>query len=258
MQGDAQPNIIRHVASGQLCCDPEWEAAYKRFETPEEEIQKFIGRLKRFGFEELDRDARIVEIFCGRGNGLIALQRMGFRRLEGVDLSDTLLEEYRGPATLHLADCLDLPMPADSYDVVIVQGGLHHLPRIPDDLDRSLADVARILRPGGSFYVIEPWRTPFLVLAHAITDRSLVRKLYAKGDALATMTERERVTYEQWLGAPEVIRHSFDRHFRVLSWQTRWGKLAAVATPGDQPASDASAGVAATGERADRDSASAD
>lgn len=226
------PKIVRHVAAGQLCCDPEWEAAYKRFETPEEEIAKFIGRLRRFGFEALDRQSRILEIFCGRGNGLVALERMGFHNLEGVDLSDTLLEEYRGPATLHLADCLDLPMSEPQYDAVIVQGGLHHLPRIPEDLDRCLACVRKLLKPTGKFYVVEPWKTPFLVFAHWVTELSIMRKLYAKGDALAVMTERERVTYEQWLGAPDVIREAFERHFQLASWQHRWGKLVAVCAVG--------------------------
>jgi ubiquinone/menaquinone biosynthesis C-methylase UbiE len=161
----------------------------------------------------------------------VALQRLGFTNLEGVDLSDSLLEEYRGPATLHLADCMELPFEDDSYDVMIVQGGLHHLPTLPDDLDRSLAEVRRTLRPEGTFYVIEPWRTPFLVFAHAVTELKLIRKLYAKGDALAVMTERERVTYEQWLAASQAIRSVFDKHFEIKSWQTSWGKLAAAARP---------------------------
>ncbi|PAY19852.1 methyltransferase type 11 [Rhodopirellula sp. SM50] len=231
MTDSSRPDIIRHVAAGQLCCDPVWEAAYKRFETPEQEIAKFSKRLRRFGFETLNRDCRIVEIFCGRGNGLVALEQMGFQNLEGVDLSDSLLEEYRGPAQLHLADCLDLPLESNRYDVVIVQGGLHHLPDMPRDLDRSLAGVQRILKPSGKFYVIEPWKTPFLVFAHAVTELSLMRTLYAKGDALAIMTERERVTYEQWLEMPEVIRETFQRHYEIESWNTTWGKLAAVAAP---------------------------
>ena len=90
MSESKTPKIIRHVAAGQLCCDPEWEDAYKRFESPEQEIAKFIGRLKRFGFESLSPQLRIAEIFCGRGNGLVALERMGFRKVEGVDLSDSL------------------------------------------------------------------------------------------------------------------------------------------------------------------------
>ncbi len=225
------PKIIRHVQTGEICCVPEWEAAYERFETPEEEIQKFIRRLTSFGFPGLPKSSRIAEIFCGRGNGLVALQRMGFDRLEGVDLSDSLLQQYRGPATLHLADCLNLPLESDAYDIVIVQGGLHHLQKLPDDLDRALGQACRILKPEGRFYVIEPWSTPFLTLVHLIVERPLVRRFYAKGDALAVMTEHERDTYEQWLGQPELIMRVFDEYFRTESKKTRWGKLAYIGAP---------------------------
>ncbi|KAA1260367.1 Demethylmenaquinone methyltransferase [Rubripirellula obstinata] len=230
-ESNQTPKIIQHVASGQMCCDPDWEAAYKRFETPEEEIAKFIGRLKRFGFESLPKDARINEIFCGRGGGLVALERLGFTDVEGTDLSDTLLAEYRGAATLHLADCLCMPFDDDSYDIVIVQGGLHHLPKIPDDLDRCLAEVKRILKPDGTFYVIEPWRTPFLNFVHFVTDQPIMRKLYAKGDALAAMTECERVTYENWLTHPKEIMAVFDSHFKAQKANSSWGKLAYAGTP---------------------------
>ena len=228
---DTQPNIIHHVAAGQMCCDPQWEAAYKRFETPEEEIAKFRGRLQRFGFDSLPQDSRINEIFCGRGNGLVALERLGFTHVEGTDLSDTLLAEYVGRATLHLADCLSMPFDDHCYDIVIVQGGLHHLPSLPSDLDRCLAEVKRILRPNGRFYVIEPWRTPFLTFVHYVTDQPIMRKLYAKGDALATMTECERITYEQWLSHPQEIMEVFHQYFTTQKCRTSWGKLAYVGTP---------------------------
>src|ERR1700747_1697627 len=78
-----------------LSADP-WEAAYLRFETPEEEIQKFVARLHRLGARQWPRDAEIVELFCGRGNGLIALQRLGFTRLEGVDFSPRLVAPIKG------------------------------------------------------------------------------------------------------------------------------------------------------------------
>ena len=223
-----KPNIVRHVPDGQVCCDPQWEAAYKRFETPEEEIKKFIGRLRRFGFDRLPKDIRIAEIFCGRGGGLVALERLGFQDVEGVDRSDTLLSEYRGNATLHLADCMEMPFASGSYDAVIVQGGLHHLPVVPDDVDKTLAEVARILSPNGKLYVVEPWRTPFLSFAHFVTEQPVIRRIYAKGDALATMTECERITYEQWLNHPNQIVQTFAKYFTSERTETRWGKLAYI------------------------------
>lgn len=231
MNADNTPKIIRHVESGMICCDPNWEAAYERFETPEQEIQKFIGRLTRFGFESLPKSSRIAEIFCGRGNGLVALERMGFNNLEGVDLSDSLLEQYRGPAVLHLADCLDLPLESDSYDIVMVHGGLHHLPKLPEDLDQALDQARRILKPTGTFYAVEPWPTPFLTIAHLIVERRLVRAIYPKGDALAEMTEYERDTYEQWLGQPQSNLEVFNKHFEPTSIRTQWGKLAYSGKP---------------------------
>jgi ubiquinone/menaquinone biosynthesis C-methylase UbiE len=231
MNSDNRPTVIRHTSAGTICCDPEWEAAYERFETPEQEIQKFIRRLTRFGFEGLPKSSRIAEIFCGRGNGLVALERMGFDTLEGVDLSDSLLEQYHGPATLHLADCLDLPLETDSYDIVIVQGGLHHLPSLPEDLDKALSHAKRILKPRGTLYAVEPWSTIFLRLVHLIVERPLVRLMYAKGDALAEMTEHERETYEQWLGQPDLILKVFNDHFVPQSVRTSWGKLAYCGSP---------------------------
>jgi len=222
---DRCERFVRHVEHGLVCCDPEWEAAYRRFETPQEEIAKFTKRLLRFGFDTLARDLRIVEFFCGRGGGLMALERLGFRSVAGVDLSESLLSEYRGSATLHLADCRRLPFSADSYDIAVVHGGLHHLPELPKDLDQTIGEVSRVLTPGGRFFVVEPWRTPFLTFAHTVTNRPLIRRLYAKGDALATMTEREWETYEQWLNQPKEILRIFDRHLTRQRCQTRWGKL---------------------------------
>ena len=231
MSASNRPRIVRHVESGTTCCDPQWEAAYQRFETPEEEVRKFIRRLTRFGFPNLPKDSRIAEIFCGRGNGLVALERMGFTHLEGVDLSDDLLHQYRGTATLHLADCMDLPLTDGAYDVVVVQGGLHHLPTLPQDLDRCLECVMRILKPQGTFFVVEPWSTPFLTMVHLIVEQPWMRKIYAKGDALAEMTDRERVTYEQWLNQPDAIMSVFNRYFVAKTARKRWGKLIYAGIP---------------------------
>ena len=227
----ARPQIIRHVDDGETCCDPEWEAAYKRFETPEEEIEKFIRRLRRFGLHRQPKDIRVAELFCGRGGGLVAFQRLGLTNIEGVDLSETLLQEYRGTATLHLADCRRLPFDDHSFDAAIVQGGLHHLPTLPEDLDAVLSEVSRILKLAGTFYVVEPWLTPFLRFVHVVVKQPLVRRFYRKGDALAAMTEHELETYEQWLGQPAEVLNVFQRYFVLNQQKTAWGKLLLTATP---------------------------
>src|SRR6266851_10006764 len=139
-----------------------WEAAYLLFETPEEEIRKFTERLRRLGVSEWPRETNVVELFCGRGNGLHALARLGFRNIEGVDISPRLLAQYTGEARCYAGDCRELPFADKSKYAAIVQGGLHHLPVLPDDLERVFAELQRVLRPEGHVVFVEPWLTPFL------------------------------------------------------------------------------------------------
>jgi SAM-dependent methyltransferase len=207
-----------------------WEAAYLRFETPEEEIRKFSRRLRAVHAAQWPRESRIVELFCGRGNGLVALERLGFSRLDGVDLSPRLVTQYRGAAACHVADCRQLPFDARSKDIAIVQGGLHHLNVLPDDLLRVLAEVHRILRPGGKFFAVEPWETPFLQLVHRMCGIALLRRVWPRLDALATMIEHERTTYEQWLSRAKEILECIERYFEPQQRCTRWGKLVFLGT----------------------------
>ncbi len=202
-----------------------WEQAYLRFETPEEEIEKFTARLRLLGADAWRRDVEIVEIFCGRCNGLVALERLGFTHLEGVDLSPALLAQYTGRARTIAADCRKLPFADRSRDILIVQGGLHHLPELPADLDQTVAEAARVLRDGGRFMVIEPWDTPFLRFVHFVTRLPFARRCWDKLDALAVMTENEIVTYEQWLSQPEMVLRTLRKHFEPERCSFRRGKI---------------------------------
>ena len=203
--------------------DP-WEAAYLRFETPQEEIQKFVSRLGKLGASQWPRDTEIVELFCGRGNGLTALERLGFTHVEGVDLSPRLIAQCRGPAKCFVGDCRQLPFADRSKDVLIVQGGLHHLPTLPDDLEKTFSEMQRVLRKNGRVVFVEPWLTPFLKFVHAVSENPLARLLSKKMDALATMIQFERRTYEQWLTQPDLIRTSAHAHFSPVHESFEWGK----------------------------------
>ncbi len=210
--------------------DP-WEAAYLRFETPEQEIRKFTERLRRLGATEWPRESSVVELFCGRGNGLHALARLRFRNIEGVDLSPRLLAEYTGEARCYAGDCRDLPFAAGSKDAAIVQGGLHHLPVLPDDLERVFVELRRVLRPSGRVVFVEPWLTPFLRFVHAVAQNPLARRLSVKLDALATMIDNERQTYENWLSRPQEVSQLARRYFQPEHESFAWGKWNFVGRP---------------------------
>jgi ubiquinone/menaquinone biosynthesis C-methylase UbiE len=210
--------------------DP-WEAAYLRFETPKQEIQKFVSRLQKLGAAQWPRNAEIVELFCGRGNGLSALERLGFTHVEGADLSPRLIAQYRGSAKCFVADCRRLPFADRSKDVLIVQGGLHHLPALPEDLEKTFSEMQRVLRKDGRVVFVEPWLTPFLKFVHAVSENPLARRLSNKMDALATMIQFERRTYEQWLTQPDLIRKSARTYFTPIHESFEWGKWNFVGHP---------------------------
>ena len=210
--------------------DP-WEAAYLRFETPEQEIRKFVARLQRLGAPAWPKDSRIVELFCGRGNGLHALERLGFYNVEGVDLSPRLVAEYQGRAKCHVADCRKLPYAAASKDAVIAQGGLHHLLHLPGDLDETFREIHRVLTSEGRALFVEPWLTPFLRFVHLISENPISRRMSPRLDALGTMIDYERRTYEQWLSQPEQISSLARKHFEPLHESFAWGKWNFVGRP---------------------------
>jgi ubiquinone/menaquinone biosynthesis C-methylase UbiE len=208
-----------------------WEAAYLRFETPEQEIRKFTARLRKLGVAEWPRNAQVVELFCGRGNGLCALERLGFTHLEGVDLSPRLLAQYRGPAKCRVGDCRQLPFTDRSKDVLIVQGGLHHLRTLPDDLEKTFAEMQRVLGENGRVVFVEPWLTPFLRFVHGVSENPVARRLSDRIDALAAMIRYEQRTYEQWLNQPKLIKHLVRAHFSPLHESFVWGKWNFVGIP---------------------------
>jgi ubiquinone/menaquinone biosynthesis C-methylase UbiE len=214
---------------GLSCCNSRWEAAYRRFESKEAEIAKFKRRLNRLGASAWPREMRILDLFCGSGSNLVCLEALGFSRLSGVDLSPELLKQYSGSqAQLFVGDATDLKFQDHSFDRVIIQGVLHHLPHLPDDLDACLREIHRVLSPSGQLVLVEPCLTPFLRSVHWCGHSKLLRRIWGKLDALQTMIEEEIVTYEQWLSQPALIEETVTRYFDARINQKAWGKWAFV------------------------------
>lgn len=96
---------------------------------------------------------------CGFGNDAIRLAEMG-ARVWASDLSPEMLDVARQRARLHGATGIDfdvMPMERLSYadssfDTVVVNGVLHHV-----DVPLALAEIRRVLRPGGHLIVNEPY-----------------------------------------------------------------------------------------------------
>ena len=108
---------------------------------------------------------RVLEVGCGHGGGASYLMRtLHPASYTGLDLNPAGIAFCRkrhnlaGLEFVH-GDAENLPFPDQSFDAVInIESSLHY-PRFP----RFLAEVARVLRPGGHFLYAD--FRPFFVIA---------------------------------------------------------------------------------------------
>ncbi len=94
-------------------------------------------------------DKDVLEIGCGTGLVLERVVRFA-RSAQGIDISPGMLKkaQERG-LTVQEGDCTDLPFEDESFDTVYSFKVLAHVP----DVDRALAEMLRVLRPGGHMVI---------------------------------------------------------------------------------------------------------
>ena len=120
-------------------------------------------------FESMDgTDQRLLEVGCGIGVDSIQLAKRGFQ-VTAVDLTENALAVARQFAArreatvdFRLGNAEGLDFPDESFDAIYSFGVLHHTP----DIKRSVAEVHRVLRPGGTAYVMLYHRNSLVNLMH--------------------------------------------------------------------------------------------
>lgn len=90
----------------------------------------------------------VLEVGCGWGELAEWIARETGAEVVAVDLSPRMVElaVERG-IDASVADVQDLPFATGTFDLVVAAWMLYHVP----DLERGLAEIARVLRPGGTF-----------------------------------------------------------------------------------------------------------
>jgi ubiquinone/menaquinone biosynthesis C-methylase UbiE len=116
--------------------------------------QEIRGRRLREA-AELDASSRVLDIGCGTGAYTGPLSAGCNARFVALDVAPALLRVARertgSNVEVTAADAGELPFADESFDAVVGNAVLHHLP-----LDRSLPELLRILKPGGRFCFAEP------------------------------------------------------------------------------------------------------
>jgi ubiquinone/menaquinone biosynthesis C-methylase UbiE len=141
------------------------------------------------------RGGRALEVGCGRGVGTeLILDVFGAASVDAFDLDPRMvalaqrrLAERGSRVRLWVGDAGAISVPAATYDAVFDFGIIHHIP----EWRGALAEVHRVLKPGGLFYAEEVLRR-FIVhplirrlLQHPVSDRfdsaGFARELGASG-----------------------------------------------------------------------------
>lgn len=120
--------------------------------------------------------SRVLDVACGTGDFLRILDAAGLQAV-GVDLSLGMLQAAPRGRAVAQADALALPLRDGSFDGATCGFALRNV----SDLGAMLAEVARVVRPGGRIALLEVDEPsgPIMGLGHRIWFRRVVPRIGA-------------------------------------------------------------------------------
>ena len=111
----------------------------------------------------------ILDIATGTGDLAINLVKTGAEQIIGLDISKGMLEVGKKKVAdkgldttieMVVGDSENLPFEDDTFDAVTVAFGVRNF----EDLEKGLSEIYRVLKPSGTFVVLEtsvPTKSPF-------------------------------------------------------------------------------------------------
>jgi ubiquinone/menaquinone biosynthesis methyltransferase len=184
------------------------------------------------GLAAVHPGTRVLDLACGTGDIAFELTAAG-ARVVGLDITVAMLalarrrpEAARGAAAFAAGDMMALPFPDASFDVVTTGYGLRNVP----DLPGALAEIHRVLMPGGSLLSLD-----FNRPANPLVRGVYLSWLTIVGSALGLALHRDPDTYRyipesirRYPGAPAVCKLARAAGFAACRWHPVLGGLMAI------------------------------
>src|SRR6476646_1612797 len=193
--------------------DDKWSISYN-----ERCIDYERGRFDAVAGEQNLPYGRALELGCGTGFFLLNLMQGGVAETGSVtDLSPGMVkvalrnaENLKLPVDGRVADAETIPYEDNTFDLVVGHAVLHHIP----DVEKSLREVLRVLKPGGRFVFAGEPTTVGNGYARALADLTwnvTIRAVKLPGlgswrRPQAELDENSRAAALEWV----VDLHTFD------------------------------------------------
>jgi len=169
-------------------------------------------------------DTRVLDLACGTGDLLIALERSAGRRLIGSDFcrpmltgAQTKLQSRSLHSALIESDALALPFADASLDLITIAFGYRNLA----NYDAGLVEMRRVLRPAGALAILEFTQPPNAAFA-AVYNWYSRRVLPVLGGAISGAPEAYRYLPEsvgKFPDAPALAQMMKDTGFTRVDWE---------------------------------------
>jgi SAM-dependent methyltransferase len=114
-------------------------------------------------------DGHYLDVGCGKGE-LLGLLQSDFEQAAGCDVSEVMMQQIAGIETRLQSDSSQIPFGDAQFDLVTAVCVYHHVS--PASRAPLTREIARVLRPGGVFCIIE--HNPYNPVTRLIVSRTPV------------------------------------------------------------------------------------